>query len=79
MARVSFTEHPATVGESYGRHLIYAFGFGGRMIVGSLALLVHAVLPFLFTHTGSTIVTSLYDQMITNRARLGELRHKSDI
>jgi Family of unknown function (DUF6356) len=46
MARVSFTEHPATVGESYGRHLIYAFGFGGRMIVGSLALLVHAVLPF---------------------------------
>jgi len=49
------------------------------MILGSLALLVHAVLPFLFTHTGSTIVTSLYDQMITNRARLGELRHEPEV
>jgi hypothetical protein len=74
--RVSFTEHPATVGESYGVHLRHASEFGIRMIAASLALAVHAVLPFLFTRTGSSIVASLHDDMITNRARLTELRRK---
>jgi hypothetical protein len=75
--RLSFTEHPATVGESYGVHLRHASEFGARMVAASLALAVHAIFPFLFTRTGSRVITSLHDDMITNRARLSELRRKN--
>jgi hypothetical protein len=67
MKRVSFTEHPASVGENYFEHLRNAAGFAGSMITGGLACLVHAVLPFLFTKTGSGVVASLHTRMITNR------------
>lgn len=52
-----FTEHPASVGESYVEHFGMASGFGFRMILGGLACLVHGILPFLFTKTGSRIIT----------------------
>jgi hypothetical protein len=69
MAKVSFTDHPAAVGESYVQHLGVATGFGGRMILGGLACLVHGILPFLFTTTGSRTVTRLHDRMVANRTR----------
>ena len=72
--RLSFSEHPASVGESYGRHFIHASEFGLRMIAGSLAVAVHAIFPFLFVRTGSKIIASLHDDMITNRIRLTEFR-----
>jgi Family of unknown function (DUF6356) len=65
--RVSFIEHPASVGESYFEHLRHASGFAARMLTGGLACLVHAVLPFLFTHTGSGIIATLNTRMATNR------------
>jgi hypothetical protein len=64
-----FTAHPATVGESYGEHLTAAAGFGVRMILGGLACLVHAVLPFLFVRTGSDTIRALHTRMVTHRAR----------
>ena len=33
----AFTEHPASVGETYGEHLVHATGFGVRMVLGGLA------------------------------------------
>ena len=62
-----FTDHPASVGESYGEHLVTAAGFGLRMVVAGGACLVHAVLPFLFVKTGSTQITVLHDRMVANR------------
>jgi hypothetical protein len=67
MKKLSFTEHPASVGEGYFEHLRHASGFAASMISGGFACLVHAVLPFLFTHTGSGVVASLNTKMITNR------------
>ena len=64
-----FTEHPASVGETYGEHFLCAIGFAGRMFVGSLACFLHAVLPFLFVKTGSGIITELHDRMVVNRVR----------
>ncbi len=64
-----FTQHPASVGETYGEHFGVASGFGIRMILGGLACLVHGVLPFLFTKTGSRIVTELHGRMVTHRNR----------
>jgi hypothetical protein len=68
MRRPSFTEHPGSVGESYSAHLRHAAGFGISMIGGGLACLVHAILPFLFTHTGSSIVATLNTRMVIGRS-----------
>jgi putative acetyltransferase len=67
MQRLSFTAHPASVGESYLQHLRHAAGFAASMISGGLAVLVHAVLPFLFVKTGSGVVADLNTRMITDR------------
>lgn len=69
MKRFSFTEHPASVGETYGEHFRVASSFGVAMLVGGAACLVHGVLPFLFTRTGSMTVARLHDRMVTNRTR----------
>jgi hypothetical protein len=63
-----FTDHPASVGETYRQHLRHASGFGLRMILGGCACLVHGLLPFLFVRTGSRQITSLHDRMVTNRS-----------
>ncbi|MEQ8585217.1 MAG: DUF6356 family protein [Thalassobaculaceae bacterium] len=44
-------------------------GFGFRMILGGLACLVHGLLPFLFTKTGSRVITDLHGRMVTHRSR----------
>lgn len=67
--RISFTEHPASVGESYGEHFHMAGSFGVAMILGGLACLAHAVLPFAFERTGSTVIRSLHERMVTKRMR----------
>ena len=64
-----FTDHPASVGESYGEHLLRAGWFGVRMIFAGIACLIHAVLPFLFVRTGSVAITELHDAMVTARRR----------
>jgi hypothetical protein len=69
-SRLSFTEHPATVGETYGQHFQSALGFSVSMIGAGLACMVHAVFPFLFERTGSAAICSLYERMIAHRSRL---------
>ena len=69
MQRLSFTEHPASVGETYGEHFRSACQFSARMIAGGIACLVHAVFPFVFVSTGSSTIRMLYERMVTNRAR----------
>jgi len=66
----SFTEHPASVGESYGEHLGRATCFGLRMMFAGLACLVHGVLPFLFERTGSRAIADLNERMLVNRRRV---------
>jgi len=66
----AFTEHPASVGESYLQHLGMAACFGTRMVAAGLACLVHGVLPFLFVRTGSHAVAELNDRMVINRRRV---------
>ncbi|HEY3784299.1 MAG TPA: DUF6356 family protein [Steroidobacteraceae bacterium] len=62
-----FTDHPASVGESYGAHLLRASWFGGRLMLAGGACLVHAVFPFLFVRTGSKAITELHTVMVTGR------------
>ncbi len=64
-----FTEHPASVGETYLEHLCVATGFSVRMILGGVACFFHALLPFLFRRTGSECIEQLHDRMVVNRNR----------
>lgn len=64
-----FTDHPATVGETYWQHLGVAWGFSWRLMAAALACLVHALLPFLFVKTGSHAITNLHDRMVVSRQR----------
>ncbi|MDF2096085.1 DUF6356 family protein [Aquibaculum arenosum] len=64
-----FTDHPASVGESYFEHMGQALSFAGPLFVASLACLVHAVFPFLCVKTGSRAVTRLHQRMVTQRDR----------
>ena len=43
--RNPFTTHPASVGETYAQHFVFAFKFGATMAVGGLAAMVHAFFP----------------------------------
>ena len=64
-----FTEHPASVDETYAEHMGMAASFGARMILAGLACLAHAVLPFLFVKTGSLAITALHERMVAKRRR----------
>ena len=65
----AFTDHPATVGETYFEHMQVASWFGFTMLLGALACLVHAVLPFAFETTGSQRIKLLHERMVTHRRR----------
>ena len=64
----SFTAHPATVGESYGEHLVTATSLGIRMMLAGVACILHGLLPFLFVRTGSRAVTELNEQLMARRS-----------
>lgn len=59
----TFVAHPRHVGESYRAHAATAFRFGGAMIGGGIACIVHGLVPALFTTTGSATVRRLHAQM----------------
>ena len=67
--RGAFTEHPASVGETYGEHMGMACGFATRLLLASLACYVHALLPFLFVKTGSRAIAELHERMVLHRQR----------
>jgi hypothetical protein len=46
------------------------------MLLGGLAVFVHAIFPFLFTSTGSGVIASLHSQMITHRKHRPALRRE---
>ena len=73
-----FLSHPAAVGESYGEHFLHALSFSAAMLAGSIACLVHALVPSLCKRTGSDIIARLYDRMVINRARLSADATPSD-
>lgn len=67
-----FTEHPASVGETYGQHLLTAMGFGLELLKAAFCSIVHAILPFVFEKTGSVCITELHERMVINRQRHAE-------
>jgi hypothetical protein len=67
--RNPFTAHPRDVGETYLEHGLFACRYGAKMTLGGLAALIHGVLPFLFTKTGSRITRELNATLEESSAR----------
>ena len=65
-----FTQHPSEVGESYAAHFFNASAFGLRMLAGGIAVLVHAMFPFLFVQTGSRTMDKLHRRMAGRNGRV---------
>lgn len=75
-----FTDHPKTVGETYFEHMRAAGSFSLTLFAAALCCAVHALLPFLFEKTGSSMIERLYDRMCVNRSRLQQTAaNESDI
>ncbi len=68
MIKKCFLDHPASVGESYGEHAVFAASIGWTMFVGSLACFVHALIPALCQTTGSRTIKNLHER-VTNPQR----------
>lgn len=73
MITKAFTEHPASVGETYGEHFVHANSFGIRMVLGGIACMLHGFLPFLFMKTGSNQIQTLHGRMVVNRSKMPEV------
>ncbi|MBW8815432.1 MAG: hypothetical protein JF588_18580 [Caulobacterales bacterium] len=64
----AFTQHPASVGESYFEHMGMAFGFAATLAVGAVCCALHGIFPFAFQTSGSRRIRALYVRMVTHRA-----------
>jgi hypothetical protein len=59
----TFTDHPASVGETYGQHLRFALRFSGLLLTASIAAFIHALVPSMFETTGSRILRRLHSDL----------------
>ncbi|MGH8236010.1 MAG: DUF6356 family protein [Steroidobacteraceae bacterium] len=76
--RSLFSEHPASVGETYLVHLGHASRFALQMMIGGGACLVHSVLPFLFANTASHVIAELHQRMLVDRRGVGRVAAPRD-
>lgn len=58
-----FTDHPATVNETYFQHMQFALSFAFWLGVAAGAALIHAVIPALCETTASRIIRRLCARM----------------
>ena len=71
-----FTDHPASVDETYFGHMAFAAWFASRLFMAGGAALIHAFLPFLFETTASRIMRELYER--THNAQAGSCRRRGE-
>ncbi|MZR30829.1 DUF6356 family protein [Sneathiella litorea] len=64
-----FTDHPASVNESYFEHMEMSATFAFWLFAAGVCASVHAIFPFLFEKTGSRIITKLHSRMVAGRVR----------
>jgi hypothetical protein len=56
-----FVQHPLEVGMTYNQHRKFALMLARRTFAASVASVIHAFVPFLFTTTTSRTVIELYE------------------
>jgi 3-oxoacyl-(acyl-carrier-protein) synthase len=58
-----FLAHPRSAGQGYFGHLRFAWSFAATMAVGTLAALVHGLLPFVCQTAAGDRVRTLYARL----------------
>ncbi len=66
--RGKFTEHPASVDETYFEHMRFAAGMSGRLLKAAWCCAIHAVMPWRHCTTGSTAIKEMHE-IVTAGAR----------
>ena len=64
----AFIEHPASTGETYGQHCRRALRLAATLAAASMAALVHALVPGLFTTRASDTIFELNEDLVRTRA-----------
>ena len=64
----AFIEHPASTGETYGQHCRRALRVSWTLAGASMAAVVHALVPALFTTRASDTIFELHDDLVRIRA-----------
>ncbi|MBT95527.1 MAG: hypothetical protein CL431_06155 [Acidimicrobiaceae bacterium] len=59
----SFTDHPASVGQSYFDHFKFAVNIAFCLLKACFACLAHAVYPPLFENTASVTIGDLHSRI----------------
>jgi hypothetical protein len=59
-----FTDHPASVNETFLQHMHFALSFSFWLGVASMAALVHAIVPALCETTASRILKRLHAKIM---------------
>jgi len=74
-AYAAFTTHPHEAGETYLQHLWFTLRMAARFMVACAVLLIHGLIPCLFTHAASAQIEAMYRIMKTRipKARRDEI------
>lgn len=73
------TQHLHDANESYFEHLGFTIKFAATLVVVAVIALIHGLMPFLFTHTASTMLCKLMDEAKARKKICEERRcSKSD-
>jgi hypothetical protein len=67
--RALFSDHPASVGQTYWQHFVSALSFAYSLSRAALAVSAHALFPCVFEKTASRIVSGLHQRMVAVRER----------
>ena len=59
----AFIEHPASTGETFGQHCRRALRVSWTLAAASMAALVHALIPALFTTRASDTIFELNEDL----------------
>ena len=77
----AFTEHPASVGETWGQHARVALSAAGTLAMAAMAATLHAIVPALFPTTASRAVDRLHARIHGPRgaeaAKITNMEHRT--
>ncbi len=71
------TQHLYDANETYFAHLGFTIRFAATLIVIAAIALIHGLMPFLFTHTASTMLCKLMDEAKARKAQCEKGREES--
>lgn len=78
LAHKAFTEHPAAADETYWQHLAFTLGMGARLMFAGFVILLHGILPFTLTYTGSNQLKKC-NKILSERAAKAQMPCESPL